>query len=177
MCGFGRNVTVTDQFVANTHQDSGADDSPRSGRYFGEFEPFALQFAEFQSRTLFSIRGSASVMKFSIPAPSCETPRRGRNGIAGMVTDQRPTIGLRPDQRRWLMGGLMVGLFLSSTEQSVVATALPTMAGELGGGNRIAWVVSAYLLTSTVATPLYGKMSDLFGRRIVYQTSISIFLV
>lgn len=75
------------------------------------------------------------------------------------------------------MGGLMVGLFLSSTEQSVVATALPTMAGELGGGNRIAWVVSAYLLTSTVATPLYGKMSDLFGRRIVYQTSISIFLV
>ncbi len=71
----------------------------------------------------------------------------------------------------------MVGLFLSSTEQSVVATALPTMAGELGGANRIAWVVSAYLLTSTIVTPLYGKMSDLFGRRIVYQTSISVFLV
>ncbi len=85
--------------------------------------------------------------------------------------------GLRPEQLRWLMGGLMVGLFLSSTEQSVVATALPTMAGELGGANRIAWVVSAYLLTSTISTPLYGKMSDLFGRRIVYQTSISIFLI
>lgn len=78
---------------------------------------------------------------------------------------------------RWLMAGLMVGLFLSSVEGSVVATALPTMAGELGSGNQIAWVVSAYLLTSTVVTPLYGKMSDLFGRRIVYQTSISIFLV
>lgn len=94
-----------------------------------------------------------------------------------MDQQEQPAAGLRPDQLRWLMGGLMVGLFLSSTEQSVVATALPTMAGELGGANRIAWVVSAYLLTSTVVTPLYGKMSDLFGRRIVYQTSISIFLV
>ncbi len=93
------------------------------------------------------------------------------------ATGQHPAAGLSPSQIRWLMGGLMVGLFLSSTEQSVIATALPTMAGELGGANRIAWVVSAYLLTSTITTPLYGKMSDLFGRRIVYQTSISIFLV
>ncbi len=85
--------------------------------------------------------------------------------------------GLSTSQLRWLIGGLMVGLFLSSTEQSVVATALPTLAGELGGANRIAWVVSAYLLTSTIVTPLYGKMSDLFGRRIVYQTSIAIFMV
>jgi EmrB/QacA subfamily drug resistance transporter len=77
----------------------------------------------------------------------------------------------------WLLGGLLIGLFLSSTEQSVVATALPTMAGELGAANRIAWVVSAYLLTSTITTPLYGKMSDLFGRRIVYQTAIALFIV
>ena len=84
---------------------------------------------------------------------------------------------MSPTQMRWLMGGLMMGLFLSSTEQSVVATALPTMAGELGAANRIAWVVTAYLLTSTIVTPLYGKMSDIFGRRVVYQTSISLFLV
>jgi EmrB/QacA subfamily drug resistance transporter len=88
-----------------------------------------------------------------------------------------PSQGLSTSQMRWLMGGLLLGLFLSSTEQSVVATALPTIAGELGGANRIAWVVSIYLLTSTIVTPLYGKMSDLFGRRIVYQTSISLFLV
>ncbi|MCP5026952.1 MAG: MFS transporter [Actinomycetia bacterium] len=84
---------------------------------------------------------------------------------------------LRPEQLRWLIAGLMIGLFLSSTEQSVVATALPTIAGELGGANRLAWVVSAYLLSSTVVTPLYGKMSDLFGRRVVYQTAIVLFLV
>jgi EmrB/QacA subfamily drug resistance transporter len=67
-------------------------------------------------------------------------------------------------------------MFLASTEMSVVATALPTMAGELGRADRLAWVVSSYLLTSTIVTPLYGKMSDLYGRRIVYQTSISVFL-
>lgn len=94
-----------------------------------------------------------------------------------MTTGQAPTAGLQPGQLRWLMAGLMMGLFLSSTEQSVVATALPTMAGQLGGGNRIAWVVSAYLLTSTIVTPLYGKMSDLYGRRVLYQTAIWVFLI
>jgi EmrB/QacA subfamily drug resistance transporter len=93
---------------------------------------------------------------------------------SGGVPSSTPAIS--PTQLRWLMGGLMVGMFLSSVEQSVVATALPTIAGELGSANQIAWVVSIYLLTSTIVTPLYGKMSDLFGRRIVYQTSISIFL-
>lgn len=88
-----------------------------------------------------------------------------------------PSSTITPTQMRWLMGGLLMGLFLSSTEQSVVATALPTLAGELGAADRISWVVTAYLLTSTIATPLYGKMSDLFGRRIVYQTSISLFLI
>ncbi len=99
------------------------------------------------------------------------------SGVAShsMTTTPRPADGLSPTQMRWLMAGLMMGLFLSSTEQSVVATALPTMAGQLGGGNRIAWVVSAYLLTSTIVTPLYGKMSDLYGRRIVYLVAIWVF--
>lgn len=86
-----------------------------------------------------------------------------------------PAGGLSPAQLRWLLGGLMMGLFLASAGQSIVATALPTIAGDLGGGNRLAWVVSAYLLTSTVVTPLYGKMSDLYGRRVVYQVAITVF--
>lgn len=97
-----------------------------------------------------------------------------------MVSASAPASETRPftpSQLRWLVGGLLLGLFLSSTEQSVVATALPTMAGELGAADRIAWVVSAYLLTSTITTPLYGKMSDLFGRRIVYQVSITMFVI
>ncbi|MGY9074305.1 MAG: MFS transporter, partial [Acidimicrobiales bacterium] len=86
-------------------------------------------------------------------------------------------VDISPQQFRKLIIGLLVGLFLSSTEQSVVATALPTMAGELGGAERLSWVVSAYLLTSTIVTPLYGKLSDLFGRRPIYQLSITVFIV
>jgi EmrB/QacA subfamily drug resistance transporter len=81
----------------------------------------------------------------------------------------------RADLRKVLFG-LMLGLFLSALEQSVVTTALPTMAGDLGGASQISWVVSAYLLTSTVVTPLYGKLSDLVGRRIAYLSSILVFL-
>lgn len=84
--------------------------------------------------------------------------------------------GVSRTQLVWLLGGLMMGLFLSATEQSVIATALPTMAGDLGGASKLSWVVSSYLLTSTVVTPLYGKLSDLFGRRIVYQVSIALFI-
>jgi EmrB/QacA subfamily drug resistance transporter len=97
--------------------------------------------------------------------------------VTSAATSPTSPTGLSRRQLTWLMAGLCLGLFLSSTEQSVVATALPTMAGELGGANRLAWVVSAYLLTSTIVTPLYGKMSDLFGRRIVYLTSIAVFLI
>ncbi|MGE3355528.1 MAG: MDR family MFS transporter [Acidimicrobiia bacterium] len=100
-------------------------------------------------------------------------PAAGGSGAAG---GPGAAAGVSRRQLVWLLGGLMVGLFLSATESSVIATALPTMAGELGGANRLAWVVSAYLLTSTVVTPLYGKLSDLLGRRIVYQTSILLFI-
>lgn len=73
--------------------------------------------------------------------------------------------------------GLMTGMLLAALDQTIVATALPTIVGELGGLDHLSWVVTAYLLTSTVSTPLYGKISDLYGRRIVFQAAIVIFLV
>ncbi len=72
---------------------------------------------------------------------------------------------------------LMLGMFLASLDQTIVATALPTIVGELGGLEHLAWVVTAYLLTSTASAPLYGKLSDLYGRKIMFQTAISVFLV
>jgi EmrB/QacA subfamily drug resistance transporter len=72
--------------------------------------------------------------------------------------------------------GLMMGTFLAALDQTVVATALPTIVGELGGLDHYSWVVTSYLLTSTVSTPLYGKVSDLYGRKAVFQASILIFL-
>ena len=76
-----------------------------------------------------------------------------------------------------VLSGLMLGLFLAALDQTIVATALPTIAGELGGLEQLSWVVTAYLLTSTASAPLYGKVSDMYGRKIVFQFAIVTFLV
>ena len=74
-----------------------------------------------------------------------------------------------------VMSGLMLGMLVAALGQTVVATALPTIVGELGGQDQLAWVVSATLLTSTASTPLWGKMSDLYGRRPLFQAAIVVF--
>lgn len=71
---------------------------------------------------------------------------------------------------------LMLGMFLASLDQTIVATALPTIVGELGGLEHLSWVVTSYLLTSTASSPLYGKLSDLYGRKLMFQTAITVFL-
>ena len=75
------------------------------------------------------------------------------------------------------MIGLMAGMFLAALDQSIVGTALPTIVSDLGGLEHLSWVVTAYLLTSTASTPLWGKISDLYGRRPIFQAAIVIFLV
>ncbi|WP_344618156.1 MDR family MFS transporter [Dactylosporangium salmoneum] len=74
------------------------------------------------------------------------------------------------------MGGLMTGMLLAALDQTIVGTALPTIVGDLGGMDHYSWVVTAYLLASTASTPLYGKISDLLGRRPVLLFAIATFL-
>jgi EmrB/QacA subfamily drug resistance transporter len=76
-----------------------------------------------------------------------------------------------------VMGGLMAGMFLAALDQSIVAVALPMITSELGGLDKLSWLVTAYMLTATAATPLWGKISDLRGRRPMFQTAIVVFLV
>ena len=76
-----------------------------------------------------------------------------------------------------IFGALLLVLFLASLDQTIVSTALPTIVGELGGVEHLSWVVTSYLLASTVSGPVYGKLGDLYGRKIVLQTAIVIFLV
>ncbi len=78
---------------------------------------------------------------------------------------------------RLIFTALMLVLLLASLDQTIVSTALPTIVGELGGIEHLSWVVTSYLLASTVVGPLYGKLGDLYGRKIVLQTAIVIFLV
>lgn len=76
-----------------------------------------------------------------------------------------------------IFSGLMMGMLLAALDQTIVATALPTITGELGGLNHLSWVVTSYLLASSVSTPLYGKAGDLFGRKRLFQFAIVVFLV
>jgi EmrB/QacA subfamily drug resistance transporter len=76
-----------------------------------------------------------------------------------------------------IIGALMLGMLLAALDQTIVSTALPTIVGDLQGGSHIAWVITAYLLASTVSTPLWGKLGDQFGRKVFFQASIVIFLI
>ena len=76
-----------------------------------------------------------------------------------------------------IMTGLLLGMLLAALDQTIVATALPTIAGDLHGLSNLSWVVTAYLLASTVSTPLWGKLGDLYGRKIFFQAAIVIFLI
>ena len=66
---------------------------------------------------------------------------------------------------RLIFGALMLVILLASLDQTIVATALPTIVGDLGGLQHLSWVVTAYLLASTITGPLYGKFGDLYGRK------------
>jgi EmrB/QacA subfamily drug resistance transporter len=86
------------------------------------------------------------------------------------MAEQQPRV-------RLIFLALMLVLLLASLDQTIVSTALPTIVGDLGGLTHLSWVVTAYLLTSTVAGPLYGKLGDLYGRKIVLQAAIVLFLI
>ncbi|MEU3031964.1 DHA2 family efflux MFS transporter permease subunit [Streptomyces incarnatus] len=75
------------------------------------------------------------------------------------------------------IGALLLGLLLAALDQTIVSTALPTIVSDLGGLEHLSWVVTAYLLASTAATPLWGKLGDQYGRKKLFQTAIVIFLI
>ncbi|MFJ5272377.1 MFS transporter [Streptomyces sp. NPDC088358] len=84
---------------------------------------------------------------------------------------------LGPRQVRLVFLGLMLALLLAALDQMIVATALPKIVGELHGLDRMSWAITAYLLTSTIGLPVYGKVGDLFGRKGVFQFAIALFVI
>ncbi|KAA1425084.1 MFS transporter [Mumia zhuanghuii] len=92
---------------------------------------------------------------------------------------QQGTVPEALPQRRiwWIFGGLMLAMLLAALDQTIVATALPTIVSDLGGAEHLSWVVTSYMLASTVTTMLWGKFGDLFGRKGVFVVCIVIFLV
>src|SRR6186713_311390 len=80
-------------------------------------------------------------------------------------------------RRRAITAGLLLGMTLGALEATVVGTAMPTVIATLGGLAHYSWVFSAYLLTSTASVPIWGRLSDLYGRRRMYLLGVAIFLV
>lgn len=101
---------------------------------------------------------------------------------APMTTLQEPkhqlmSNGLTRAATNWIFAGLLMVMLLSSLDQTITSTALPTIVGELGGVEHMGWVITAYTLGITIAMPIYGKLGDLFGRKNLYLISIGIFLL
>jgi EmrB/QacA subfamily drug resistance transporter len=95
-----------------------------------------------------------------------------------MTVDAPPMIEPITKRRLWfILGALLLGMLLAALDGTIVSTALPTIVGDLHGGSHLAWVVTAYLLSSTVSTPLWGKLGDQFGRKFFFQLAIAIFVV
>ncbi|NWF27546.1 DHA2 family efflux MFS transporter permease subunit [Streptomyces sp. PKU-EA00015] len=95
-------------------------------------------------------------------------------------TAHSPSAPGEPRNRRTVLvaiGALLLGMLLAALDQTIVATALPTIVSELGGMDHLSWVVTAYLLASTAATPLWGKLGDQYGRKKLFQAAIVIFLL
>jgi EmrB/QacA subfamily drug resistance transporter len=88
-----------------------------------------------------------------------------------------PSVALSHRRVLIVIGALMLGMFLAALDQTVVSTALPTIVGDLNGASHLSWVVTAYLLASTVSTPLWGKLGDLYGRKRFFQAAIVLFLI
>ena len=76
-----------------------------------------------------------------------------------------------------VISGLLLAMLLAALDQTIVSTALQSITADLGGANHLSWVVSSYLIASTASTPLYGKLSDLYGRKKLLQFAIVVFLV
>ncbi|PKW11034.1 drug resistance transporter, EmrB/QacA subfamily [Streptomyces sp. 1222.5] len=133
--------------------------------------------------------GSTLVKHEPVAAPDAGEAIRAAEGPAGAagaggtatVTAAPPPAAtmaeLGPRRVRLVFVGLMLALLLAALDQMIVATALPKIVGELHGLDRMSWAITAYLLTSTIGLPLYGKLGDLVGRKGVFQFAIAVFVV
>ena len=96
---------------------------------------------------------------------------------ATAATHTAPSGELTHKQILTILSGLMLGMFLASLDQMIVSTAIRTIGDDLNGLAAQAWVTTAFLITSTIATPLYGKLSDIYGRKPIFMIGIVIFLI
>src|SRR6185312_4188421 len=106
---------------------------------------------------------------------------RRLSDMAGPVTDEATEASasgalISLQRRNLIFTAVLFGMLLAALDQTIVATALPTVVADLGGAGHQSWVVTSYLLASTVVTAIVGKLGDLFGRKAVFQAAVVFFL-
>ena len=118
-------------------------------------------------------------MTAAAPRQIVGAPSGRKDSDMSQPTANTPTDTLEPTPRPDLpviLAGLVLSLILASLDQSIVNTALPRMASDLGGLAHLSWVITAFMLSSTIATPIFGKLSDMFGRRNFLLLAIALFV-
>ncbi|MEV6840626.1 MFS transporter [Streptomyces sp. NPDC051133] len=120
--------------------------------------------------------GGTTLVKHEPAVAQAPAPAPGEDTAAPQPPPP-PGAPLGPRRVRLVFVGLMLALLLAALDQMIVATALPRIVGELHGLDRMSWAITAYLLTSTIGLPLYGKLGDLVGRKGVFQFAIAVFVV
>ncbi|GEN81265.1 MFS transporter [Actinotalea fermentans] len=112
----------------------------------------------------------------STTAPATPAPTPATSAAAAPPDEGPASFTMSHRQILTILLGLMMGMFLAALDQTIVATAIKTIGDDLNGLSLQAWVTTAYLITSTISTPLYGKLSDIYGRKPLYLISIGLFL-
>ena len=105
------------------------------------------------------------------------SPSRDRAADAPPADQRHAPAPMDQATVRAIIGGIMLAMFLSALEQTIVAPALPTIGRSLSDIDNLSWVVTAYLLSTTLATALFGKLSDIYGRRALMLISVSVFVL
>ncbi len=113
----------------------------------------------------------------STGSPQGSAPAAAARAMGPPAMAQTPAIQLSRRQLAGTIGGVLLGMLLAAIDQTIVSTALPRIVSDLGGLDQLAWVVSAYMLTSTAGVPVWGRLSDIFGRRWFYIAGMAVFLL
>src|SRR5947209_963846 len=111
---------------------------------------------------------------FAKPSSGKTTAQTPAEAAAAAASPQRAAVS--PAEVRTIFFGLMLAAFLSALNQTIIATALPTIGRDFHDFENLSWIVTAYLLTSTAVAPLYGKLSDIWGRRAMIKAAIGLFV-
>ena len=151
----------------------------REGKSVPAIQPFEFGMAPFRRRPLGCTcldHNGHTIAPIRLPATESDSSQpRLREVISSMTPPPQTPVSKR--ELYTVFAGLMLALALASLDQNIVSTALPRIVSDLGGLAHLSWVVTAFMVASTTSTPLYGKLSDMYGRRRLFFVAIGIFLV